>query len=184
GTASPTSGGRAAAGCGGVWLLWRAPDRSSGVVPLPVRRSDRGNDESPSLCRRFFGGPFLRARKPGAGAVEPRDAFGDLLLADDQRRQQPYDIIAGGDRDHFFGAERIDELTGRHARAHADEEAFAPHLGNDRRISIFDLRKQLLEEEPGAPHTVEETGLQHDVEHRVSSAHGKRVAAEGRAMHA
>ena len=34
----------------------------------------------------------------GAGAVDPRDRLGDLGFGDDQRRHQPHDIVAGGDR--------------------------------------------------------------------------------------
>ena len=66
-----------------------------------------------------------------AGAVEPGDALGDLRLADDQRRQQPHDVVAGGDGDHLLGAQRIDELAGRHHRAQADQQALAAHLRDD-----------------------------------------------------
>ncbi len=85
------------------------------------------------------------AAELGAGTVEARDAFGNLLLVDDQRRQQPHDIVAGGDGNHLLGAQRIDELTDRNERAQADQEPFAADLGDQRRIAVFDLGQALLE---------------------------------------
>ena len=43
-----------------------------------------------------------------AGAFDHGDAVGDVGLVDDQRRQQPHDIVAGRDRQHLFVAERRD----------------------------------------------------------------------------
>ena len=65
--------------------------------------------------------PCLRALLPspldrGAGAVEPRDGLGDLGLADDQRRHQPRDIVAGADGQQLLGAQRVDQLAVRHLR--------------------------------------------------------------------
>ena len=45
-----------------------------------------------------------------------RDRLGDLVLADDQRRQQPHHVVAGRDRDHLLGAQRVDQLA-RSARS-------------------------------------------------------------------
>ncbi len=103
-------------------------------------------------CRTLTGHLLLadlrvRAAQLSAGAIEPRDAFGDFLLADDERRQQAHDIIAGGDREHFFGAQRVDKLAGRNESAQADQQTFAAHLGDQRRIAVFDFRQTLLEEQ-------------------------------------
>ena len=40
-----------------------------------------------------------------------RTAFGDLLLADDQRRQEPHDVVAGRDGQQFFAAQCVDKLA-------------------------------------------------------------------------
>ena len=56
-----------------------------------------------------------------AGTVEPRNALGDLLLADDERRQQADDIIPGAHGEHVFGARRIDQFAGRNQHPQADQ---------------------------------------------------------------
>ena len=65
-----------------------------------------------------FGCLLMRMAEPRAGAVEAFDTFGDFLLVDNERRQQPHDVIAGRHRDHLFGAQRVDQL-GRPARPRA-----------------------------------------------------------------
>ena len=122
--------------------------------------------------------------KPRAGAVEARDRLGDFLLADDERRQQPHDVVAGGDGDHLLGAQRVDQLAGRHHGAQADQQSFAAHLGDHRRIAILDLREPLLEQQRDPLHAFEKAGRQHHVEHGVGDAHRQRIAAEGRAVRA
>ena len=67
------------------------------------------------------------------------DAFGDFLLADDERRQQAHDIVAGRDREHLFGAQRIDQFADRNQRLEADQQAFAAHFGNDRGVAVLDF---------------------------------------------
>ena len=104
-------------------------------TPLPVMAPP------PALARAHG---LLKLR---AGAVDARDRLGDLVLADDQRRQQPHDIVAGGDRDHFLGAQFVDHLGGRRHHAQADQQAFAAHLGDDRSMAVLDLGQPLLEQQ-------------------------------------
>src|SRR3974390_909729 len=56
-----------------------------------------------------------------AGAVEPGDALGHFLLADNERRQQAHDIVAGADRQHLLCSDRIDEFAGWYNRPQAHE---------------------------------------------------------------
>ena len=96
---------------------------------------------------------FASWHRPGSSCAQARsrraDALGDFLLADDQRRQQPHHVVAGGDRDHLLGAQRVDQFAGRNERAQADQQPFAAHLGDQRRIAVLDLGKPLLEEQRG-----------------------------------
>jgi hypothetical protein len=119
-----------------------------------------------------------------AGPFKPGDAFHNFLLAHNQRRQQPHDVIAGGDRDHFLRAQRVDEFARRHDRPQADQQTFAADLGYDRRIAVLDFGEALLEQQRRAPYPLEKAGREHDIEHGVGRAHGQRIAAEGRAVSA
>ena len=84
------------------------------------------------------------------------DRLGDLALADDQRRQQPHHIVAGGDRDHLLGAQFIDHFGGRRHHAQADQQALAAHLGDHRGMAVLELGQPLLEQQRLVLHAVEE----------------------------
>ena len=71
----------------------------------------------------------------GAGAVDARERFRDLGLADDQRRQEAHHVVAGRHRNHLLGAQLVHELRARHYRAQADQQSLAAHLGDDLRDS-------------------------------------------------
>ena len=92
-------------------------------------------------------GPRMRLREPRAGAVDARDSLGDFFLADDQRRQQPHDVVAGGDREHLFGAQLVDHLGGLRNHAQANQQAFAAHLGDHRGVAVLEFGEPLLEQQ-------------------------------------
>ena len=126
----------------------------------------------------------MRLLKPRAGAVDARDRLGNLVLADDQRRQQPHHVVAGADRDHFLGAQFVHHLGGRRHHAQADQQPFAAHLGDHRGVAVLDLGQPLLEQQRVLLDLVEKAVGQHHVEHRVAAGHRQRIAAEGRAVRA
>ena len=104
----------AAARC--VFMARLVVDDAAQLAGRDVDR-DRGNGGG----RCCSPGRSLLARAPagarsigGAGAVDPRDRLGDLGLADDQRRQQAHDIVAGADGQQLLGAQRVDQLAVRH----------------------------------------------------------------------
>ena len=103
-------------------------DRNFGQIEkVPRRRS--AHPTAP--C--FLG--FLRAGKLRAGALEHAHRVADFVLADDQRRHQPHDIVAGRDREQILVAQRLDQLPVRDHAAQAEQQAFAAHLGDDTRDS-------------------------------------------------
>ena len=59
--------------------------------------------------------------EPRTGAVEARDRLGDFRFADNERRQQSHDVVAGGHGDHLLGAQRVDKLAGRDESTQADQ---------------------------------------------------------------
>ena len=125
------------------------------------------------------------ARQPRAGAIDARDRLGDFVLADDQRRQQPHHIVAGGDRDHLLGAQFVDHLGDRRHHAQADQQAFAAHLGDHRGVAILEFRQPLLEQPAKSARTrSRKPSAGHHVDHRIADRHRQRIAAEGRAMRA
>ena len=69
------------------------------------------------------------------------------LVGDDQRRQQPHDIVAGGDRQHLLGAQRVDHLGAGGTMPQAEQQALAAHLGDHRAVAILDLGEPLLEQQ-------------------------------------
>ena len=95
-------------------------------------------------------GARVRLRQARAGAVDTPDRFGNFLLADDQRRQQPHHIVAGGDRDHLLGAQFVDHLGGLRNHAQADQQAFAAHFGDHRGMAVLQFGQPLLEQQ-GVP---------------------------------
>ena len=68
---------------------------------------------------------FLRLGDASTGPLEAPDRVRYLLLAHDERRQQPHDVVAGRGRDHFLCPQLVDELSTRHCGAQTDEESFA-----------------------------------------------------------
>ena len=82
----------------------------------------------------------------------------------------------------FSRAHRIDEFAGRNDRPQAEQQAFAAHFGDHRRIAVLDLREPLLEQNADPFDVVEEARREHDIERRIGRAHRQRIAAERRAV--
>ena len=138
----------------------------------------------PALIRPLPACALLRALDRATQARSmPRDRLGHLGLADDQRRQQAHDVVAGADREQLLVAQRVDQIAVRH-RPHlqADQQALAAHLRDHRRMPVLDLGEPLLEQQRHLADVIEEAGLEHDVEHGVAGRHRERIAAEGRAV--
>ena len=106
----------------------------------------------------------------------------DLVFADDQRRQQPHHIVAGGDRDHLLVAQFVHHFGDRRHHAQADQQAFAAHFRDHRSVAILELGQPLLEQQRILAHPVEEAVRRHHVEHGVGDRHRQRIAAESRAV--
>src|SRR5438477_11540307 len=98
------------------------------------------------------------AAKLGTGANKPGDTLSDLLLGDNERRQQAHDVIASGDSEHLLRPDRIDEFAGGYDRAQANQEALAPHFGDEVRVTILDLGQPLFEQDADALHMIEKAG--------------------------
>ena len=103
----------------------------------------RGHPTAPLLAR-----GFSAARKPRAGALQHAHRLADFGFADDQRRQQTHDVVAGRDREQLLLAQRLDQLAIRHDAAHAEQQALAAHLGDHARKAVLDLGEALLEQQP------------------------------------
>src|ERR1035437_1812857 len=67
----------------------------------------------------------MRACQPRAGPIDACERLRDLVFADNQRRQQPNHIVAGGNRDHLLIAQFVHHLGCRRHHAQADQKAFA-----------------------------------------------------------
>ena len=113
------------------------------------------------------------------------DSFGNFFLADDQRRQKTHHVVAGADGDHLFRAQLVDHFGGLRNHAQADQQTFAAHLGDHRRVAVLQFGEPLLEQQCILSHAFEKFGIgHHDVEHGVANRHRQWIAAEGRAVRA
>ena len=144
--------GRSASGPGFRRPSWRARPRRSCASPRPACRSDRESGGRAHWAA-SSAAPWRATRLSRAQARSSRVIASAIsALADDQRRQQPHDIVAGRDGDHFLGAQRIDQFAGRNHGAKTDQQSFAAHFGDQRRIAVLDLGEPLLQQQPDAPH--------------------------------
>ncbi len=79
-------------------------------------------------------------------AIQPVDGLARVVVRDDQRRQHTHDIVAGCDRQKFFRAQGVDQLTVRHFGLDTEQQSFAAHFGNDFRMPVLHLGQPLLEQ--------------------------------------
>src|SRR5580658_6063706 len=116
----------------------------------------------------------------GAGSVEPPDAFRDLLVSDDQGRDDPHHVVAGGNDQQPLIERRLGEAGRRDFELDADHEPLAANLLDHRVAPILELGEPLahVQAKPGDP--LEEARRENDVKRGVADRHGERIAAERR----
>src|SRR5579883_321533 len=124
------------------------------------------------------------ALKPDASGVKTRDRFGNLGLANDERRQQTRDIFGRWYDKDFFGTCGSGKVINRDAQGDALHQSFPANLRDDLAMLLLQSGKALLEAQTHQANMFDKARRQHDVEHGVSNARGKRIAAIGGAMRA
>ena len=94
------------------------------------------------------------ARRVSAGerGVEPAHRLVDLGLADDQRRQQAHDVVAGRHEEQALGARGGGDLAVRDAALDAEHQPLAADFLDEVGMRVGDRRELLLQEQPGAAH--------------------------------
>ena len=73
------------------------------IQEMPDLFAHTGSSRRLLLC-------FERSLDVGGRPINAVDALGDLGFADDQRRQQPHHVVAGGHRQQVLGAQRVDKF--------------------------------------------------------------------------
>ena len=158
-----------------------------------ARSSSAANCVRSRKCRGLDAGHSARSALAACGAldlraqarVEPRRTASPTIgLVDDQRRQQPHDVVAGrhGRAASRRARPRRTRYSGR--AFDAEQQAFAADLLDDRGVAVLQLGEALLQHQADALDILEEAWRQHDVEHGIADRHGERIAAEGRAVRA
>ena len=118
----------------------------------------------------------------GASSIELGSGELDLGLADDERRQELHDIVAGLDREHLLGAQSLEQVLVRHLAFQTEHQPLPAYLLDDIAMIVLERGETLLQPEPHLRDAIEEAVFKHHVEYSIADGHGERVAAESRAV--
>ena len=112
------------------------------------RKWRTGAPLSSLMPRRLSPASAMRLSAVDARRVEAAHAFGEFFVAEDQRRHDAHDIVAGGDRQQMMVARQRREIGRRHLELQADHEALAAHVLDHVGMSVLQ-RGQLLTRDRG-----------------------------------
>ena len=118
------------------------------------------------------------------GRIETFDRQPDLVLADDQWRQEPDGVLTRRHGQYLQLAKRRHHVAGRHGigKPHPTQEATPPDFGDGIGMAFCRLGQQAAHEVGAAAHILKKTRRRHLVENDFGHRHGQRVAGKGRAM--
>ena len=118
----------------------------------------------------------------GAGGRQATHRLGNLVVRDDQGRNQAHDIVRRRDDEHVLLPSGGREIGRRDVQPKAEHQSFAADFGDHAGKAILQFGEALLEEQAFRRDGVDEPVRQNDIEHGIADRGRERIAAERRAM--